>query len=165
MSSAEDSQASLVELPPDHPDLPIKPPFVFLWATVIGLVVHAIKPVAVRPERWAPLGGIFMLLAIGLIVWAWTALRRHHTDVRPWKPTTEIVTDGPYALSRNPIYLAFALFQVGYGLRSDRLAVVLMVIPAVVATNTWIIAREEAYLARKFGEPYEAYLRAVRRWL
>lgn len=158
-------QPSLVELPPDHPDLPIKPPFVFFWATVIGFIVHWIKPVSVRPERWAGLGVIFCLLAIALAGWAWMSLKLHRTDVRPWKPTTAIVTTGPFALTRNPIYLAFALFQVGLGLWTDRLAVVLMVIPAVAATNSWIIAREEAYLLRKFAAPYEAYLGKVRRWL
>jgi len=39
------------------------------------------------------------------------------------------------------------------------------VIPAIIATNNWVIAREEAYLTRKFGAPYEGYLGAVRRWL
>ena len=124
-----------------------------------------IRPVSVRPDRWGPLGLVFMALAVALAGWAARTLRRHETDVRPWKPTTAIVTTGPYGLTRNPIYLAFALFQVGIGLWQDSLAIVLMVIPAVVATNRWVIAREEAYLARKFGEPYESYLTQVRRWL
>lgn len=163
MSDAE--KPSLVERPPDHPNLPIKPPFIYVWALVIGAVVHAVKPVAARPPGWGGLGVIFCLLAVALAAWASLTLKRHHTDVRPWKPTTEIATDGPYALTRNPIYLAFALLQVGCGLWSDRLAIVLMVIPAVAATNAWVIAREESYLQRKFGEPYAAYLSSVRRWL
>lgn len=162
---SDSTKPSLVELPPDHPDLPIKPPFIYVWAMLIGFVVHAVKPVAARPPGWGGLGLVFCGLAIALAGWAARTLKRHDTDVRPWKPTTEIATDGPYALTRNPIYLAFALFQVGAGLWFDRLAVVLMVIPAVAATNAWVIAREEAYLQRKFGEPYRAYLGTVRRWL
>lgn len=165
LGSEAASRDSLVELPPDHPNLPVKPPVVFVVAMLIGFAVHWIKPVAARPEGWGGLGIIFCVIAVALGGWAAVALKRHHTDVRPWKPTTAIVSEGPYALTRNPIYLAFALLQLGIGLWTDRLAVVLMVIPAVAATNSWIIAREEAYLARKFGEPYEKYLRAVRRWV
>jgi protein-S-isoprenylcysteine O-methyltransferase Ste14 len=51
------------------------------------------------------------------------------------------------------------------GLWADRLAIVLMVIPAVAATNAWVIAREDAYLERTFGDVYRAYLSSVRRWL
>jgi protein-S-isoprenylcysteine O-methyltransferase Ste14 len=162
---SDSSTPSLVELPPDHPNLPIKPPFIFLAATLAGYVVHWFKPVSVRPEAWAGLGAIFLAMGLGLCAWAWFALKAHHTDVRPWKPTTVIVTTGPYAYTRNPIYLGFALVQVGIGLWTDRLAVVLLAIPAVVITNNVVIAREETYLARKFGEPYERYLGRVRRWL
>lgn len=164
-SAAEPARQSLVDLPPDNPDLPVKPPVVFVVAMLIGYAVHWIKPMAARPDGWGGLGIIFCVIAVGLGVWAAVALRRHHTDVRPWKPTTAIVSDGPYALTRNPIYLGFALLQLGIGLWGDRLAVVLMVIPAVAATNSWIISREEAYLSRKFGDAYEGYLRRVRRWV
>lgn len=161
----ESTKPSLVELPPDHPDLPVKPPVVFLVAMSIGFVVDWIKPMPARPDRWGGLGIIFCAIAVTLMVWAVRALRRHETDVRPWKPTTAIVTDGPYALTRNPIYLGFALFVVGVGLWTDKLAVVLMAVPAVAATNSWIIAREESYLLRKFGDEYERYLAQVRRWM
>ena len=162
---SEPATPSLIELPPDHPDLPIKPPFIFVWAMLIGLVVDWIKPMPARPDRWGGLGMIFVGLAVALIAWAWFALKRHRTDVRPWKPTTAIVSDGPYALTRNPIYLGFALFQVGIGLWSDKLAVLLMTVPAIAATNSWVIAREESYLFRKFGAEYERYLTQARRWL
>jgi protein-S-isoprenylcysteine O-methyltransferase Ste14 len=162
---AADAKPSLIELPPDHPNLPVKPPVVFIVAMLIGFGVDWLKPMPARPDRWGGLGMIFSALAVALGAWAWLALKRHHTDVRPWKPTTAIVTDGPYALTRNPIYVAFALLQVGIGLWTDTLAVVLMAVPAIVATNNWVIAREEAYLSRKFGAPYERYLTQVRRWM
>jgi protein-S-isoprenylcysteine O-methyltransferase Ste14 len=168
VSVADDGRAvqeSLVELPPDNPNLPTKPPFVFVFAMLIGFAVDWIRPVAARPDRWGGLGIIFCVMAVALVAWAWLALKRHHTDIRPWKPTTAIVTDGPFALTRNPIYLGFALLQVGTGLWADALAVVLMTIPAIAATNKWIIAREESYLTRKFGEPYTAYARQTRRWM
>ncbi|MNC99668.1 hypothetical protein D3C83_180330 [compost metagenome] len=76
-----------------------------------------------------------------------------------------VVSRGPYALSRNPIYVGFALFQVGLGLWTNRLAVVLMVVPAVIATGVVVIRREERYLERKFGAAYLEYKTRVRRWV
>lgn len=163
MSEAE--KPSLIELPPDHPDLPVKPPLVFVATLLIGLVVDWFKPMPARPDRWGGLGIIFCALALVLVAWAWLVLKRRRTDVRPWKPTTAIVADGPYGLTRNPIYLGFALFQVGIGLWSDKLAVLLMTVVGIAITNNVIIAREESYLFRKFGAEYERYLGQVRRWL
>ncbi len=160
-----DQKPSLIELPPDNPDLPIKPPLVFVATLLIGLLVDWIKPMPARPDRWGGLGIIFCAMSVALVAWAWLALKRHHTDVRPWKPTTAIVTDGPFGLTRNPIYLGFALLQVGIGLWSDKLAVLLMTVVGIAITNNVIIAREESYLFRKFGAEYERYLGRVRRWM
>lgn len=162
--SAEE-KPSLIELPPDHPNLPVKPPLVFVATILLGLLVDWFKPMPARPDRWGGLGIIFCVLAVALAGWAWLALKRHRTDVRPWKPTTSVVAIGPYALTRNPIYLGFALLQVGIGLWSDKLAVLLMTVVGIAITNNVIIAREESYLFRKFGAEYERYLGQVRRWL
>ncbi len=150
---------------PDHPDLPIKPPLIFVIAMAIGFGADWIWPVPVRPAGWSSAGLAIALLAILLIFWSADLFRRRGTEVVPWKPTTTIVTTGPYAVSRNPIYIGFALVQIGIGVATNRLAVVLMVIPALVATHTIVVAREEAYLTRKFGEEYLEYRRRVRRWV
>jgi protein-S-isoprenylcysteine O-methyltransferase Ste14 len=162
---ADGPPPSLIELPPDHPDLPVKPPVIFLVAMLIGFVAHWVRPVSVRPDGFWLLGVLFLVAGLTLVQWSALLFRKHDTAVFPWLPTRTIVTEGPYAFTRNPIYLGFALVQLGVGFWTDRLAVVLMVIPAVVATNSWVIAREEAYLERKFGDAYADYLRRVRRWL
>lgn len=150
---------------PDHPDLPLKPPLIFLFFTALGVGAHHFWPFHARPAGWTAVGIGVTVLALALIQWsAWT-FRRNKTAVVPWKPTRVIVDSGPFAISRNPIYVGFALFQVGLGLWSDKLAVVLMVIPAILATGLLIIAKEEEYLERKFGEEYLEYKSRVRRWL
>lgn len=158
------SPKSLLSDSPDHPGLRIPPPLIFLITTAVGVLVHRIRPVSVRPDGWWMLGAAITVMAVVLVIWAGRTLRRHETAVYPWHSTTAIVTTGPYTFSRNPIYLGFALFQLGLGFWTDRLGVVLMVIPAIIATNLFIIAREEAYLERKFGETYLDYARSVRRW-
>ena len=151
--------------PPDHPDLPVKPPLVFLVSIVIGVGTHHLAPMRAGPAGRASVGVAIVALAVALLVWAALSFRSRRTPLEPWKPTTAIVDFGPFAFSRNPVYLAFALIQVGFGLWTDRLAVVAMVVPALLATNAWIVPREEAYLERKFGAEYVGYRRRVRRWL
>ena len=152
-------------MPRDHAGVRFPPPLIFVAAIALGAGMHWLWPVSVRPPAWGPLGGIFALFAITLFLWAGLTMHRKKTSIEPWRPTKLVVTSGPFGLSRNPIYLSFALFQVGLGLWQDRLAIVLMVIPAVAATNVWVIAKEEAYLERKFGDVYREYLGRVRRWL
>lgn len=154
-----------VEEAPDHPDLPVKPPLVFLFATVVGLGLHRLAPMRAVPEGWAVSGFVLVGAAAVLLSWSLWQFRKHETSVRPWKPTRVILQRGPFAFSRNPIYLSFALLQLGIGVGADRLAVVLMLVPAVLATHVIIIAREEAYLERKFGPEYVGYKARVRRWV
>lgn len=149
----------------DHPNLPIKPPFVFLLATGVGAVGHWLVPRPIRPEGMAWIGQGVLLVAMLGIAWSVWTFRRHRTAVEPWKATTVIIDQGLYAHSRNPIYLCFALAQIGVALWANQLAILLMVVPAVVGTDRVIIRREEAYLTKKFGAPYEAYCAKVRRWL
>jgi protein-S-isoprenylcysteine O-methyltransferase Ste14 len=150
--------------PPDHPDLPVKPPLVFLAAIAVGLGIDHWFPMSVRPEGLGWTGALLLGLAVALSQWAMHHFRTRKTSVFPWKPTRVILEDGPFAFTRNPIYLSFAMAQLGIGLALDALAVVLLVVPAVLATDRWVIRREEAYLERKFGDAYRAYRGRVRRW-
>ncbi len=150
---------------PDHPDLPYKPPMAFALAIVAGLGLDAIHRLPARPAGWAPVGVTLVLLGIALLLWAFRAFRAHGTSIEPWRPTTDIITDGPFAYTRNPVYIAFALVTIGIGAWTDRGYVVLLTVPAFLATDRWIVPREEAYLTRKFGDGYRAYLARVRRWL
>jgi protein-S-isoprenylcysteine O-methyltransferase Ste14 len=80
------------------------------------------------------------------------------------QPTTALVTVGPFRYSRNPIYMALTLLDVGVALLINALWILLLVIPAVLVLRYGVIAREEAYLTRKFGDAYRQYTTQVRRW-
>ena len=84
----------------------------------------------------------------------------------PWAPekSSALVTDGPNAVSRNPMYVGMALVLVGSGLLSGRPWTALAA-AGLMATLTPQIQREEAALAELFGDDYTAYTRRVRRWL
>ena len=113
--------------------------------------------------RWA---GIPLVLAGAALNASFIArFARAGTAVEPWKPTTAIVTEGPYRFTRNPAYLGMALLIAGIAFLADAPWALLAVPPVVAVIDRGVIAREERYLEREFGEEYLAYKRRVRRWL
>lgn len=142
------------------------PPLIFLAGLALGFVLEALPPGADLPAwlQWG-LGVLLIAAGLGLLLWFNTSFSRKGTAVEPWKPTTAIVTTGPYRFTRNPAYLGMALTYVGIAVTSSALWV-LLPLPVVLAViDRGVIAREERYLERKFGEEYLGYKRTVRRWV
>jgi protein-S-isoprenylcysteine O-methyltransferase Ste14 len=81
------------------------------------------------------------------------------------RPTTTIVRSGTYHFSRNPIYLAFSLFQLGLALWVNSLTLLLTLIPAIALMSFVVIPREERYPETGFPSKYVSYKSSVRRWL
>jgi protein-S-isoprenylcysteine O-methyltransferase Ste14 len=106
-----------------------------------------------------------VLAAVALFVYSVRTFRRAGTPVPGNRPTTAIVRTGPYRYSRNPIYLAFSLLQIGiaFWLNSPWLLVTL--VPAVALMSFVVIPREEQYLESRFPSDYLPYRDSVRRWL
>lgn len=169
---------------PDRPGVIAPPPLIYLgfllagWgvieAAVLPSVVAAIGPEA---SAWLTVGfgletpvrrGVALALIIaGLLLDAAAAghFRRIGTAVEPWKPTTALATRGLYRLSRNPIYLGFAITYAGLALAMDSLLILFLLVPCLAVVDRFVIQREERYLADKFGAEYAAYRQTVRRWL
>src|SRR5581483_5085325 len=92
----------------------IRPPRIFLVAIVLGIVWHVFWPVPlVSPGIGIPAGALLVAAAAWLFVGATRAFKAAGTPVPGNQPTTAIVKTGPYRFSRNPIYLAFVVFQLG----------------------------------------------------
>ena len=99
-----------------------------------------------------------------LAIWAIVTLSRAGTRVETTEPTMTIVTHGPYRFARNPIYVGMFLGQTGLAIGFDNLWILAMLIPFYLVLRYGVVAREEAYLERKFGEVYSDYKSHVRRW-
>ena len=105
------------------------------------------------------------MAAIALFAYSVAVFRAAGTPVPAGKPTTAIVRTGPYRFSRNPIYLAFSLFQLGIAIWVNSLWLVATLVAAVALMHYVVISREEQYLERRFGAEYVEYKASVRRWL
>ena len=142
----------------------LRPPLVYAAAIGSGLLAESAWPMPLVPGATL-LGGAVMLVAVALFFFAVRALRRAGTPVPGDRPTTAIVRSGPYRYSRNPIYLAFSLLQLGIAGWVNSLWLVLTLVPAAALMSLVVIPREERYLKRRFPSEYSAYRAAVRRWL
>jgi protein-S-isoprenylcysteine O-methyltransferase Ste14 len=143
-----------------------RPPLIYSVAIVLGLAIHAVWPVYVAPPSLGTWAGILLTLAAAaLFLSAVRTFRAAGTPVPGNLPTTSIVGTGPYRFTRNPIYLAFSLFQLGLALWVDSLGLLITLVPAVAVMSFVVIPREERYLEEKFPSQYLPYKASVRRWL
>jgi protein-S-isoprenylcysteine O-methyltransferase Ste14 len=95
------------------------------------------------------------------------AFKRANTTVNPHHPTnsTFVVTTGIYRLTRNPMYLGMLLVLLAWLLYLSNIAAATFPLLFVAYITRYQIQPEERVLIGKFGAPYEAYLRSVRRWV
>jgi protein-S-isoprenylcysteine O-methyltransferase Ste14 len=150
----------------DHAGVVGPPPLLYGAALVIGAGLEWFWPTAIG-FGWLPLwlGVILVLAGFAIALFGGVALRRAGTNIPPHLPTTQLVTDGPYRYSRNPLYLALTLIYVGVGLIADDLWILVLLVPLLLLMHWGVIVREERYLEEKFGETYRQYKARVRRWL
>jgi len=150
----------------DHARIPVPPPFVFLAFAIAALVLNWGLPFS---EPWLttlrPAGGAAIVGGLLLGGSAVLTMRQAGTSPDPFEPTVALVTDGPYRITRNPIYLGFFLIYLGFTSVAGTLWGLLLS-PLLLATVTVaIIRREEEYLAGRFADRYGAYKARVRKWL
>ena len=151
---------------PDTPGLIARPPIVYLCSILVGLALQSLWPWAVFPESLELAAGASLVLAAAvLFALSVREFRAAQTPIRSVQPTTTLVRSGPYRLSRNPIYLAFTLFQLGLGIWVNSAWLTGMLIPTLALMSCGVIAREERYLTRRFGDAYLDYKASVGRWM
>lgn len=143
------------------------PPIIYAAALAAAWLLERWLPLPALDEnllmRW--LGAAIFLCGLGVGLMGLMALRAAGTTFDPTGPADALATQGLYARSRNPLYLAalIAFLGLGLALRSTWL---LVAVPAVcVALLKLAIEPEEAYLERRFGESYRRYRTRVRRWI
>ena len=153
-----------------HQDVPrlgvVRPPLVYLAAILLGVFVQWVAPRPLLPRSSAvPVGASLVVIAVALFVSAVARFRAASTPVPARQPTTAIVRSGPYRFSRNPIYLAFSVFQLGIAVWVNSLWLLTTLVIAVGLMHYVVIPKEEQYLERRFGSEYLEYKASVRRWL
>lgn len=114
--------------------------------------------------RW-PIAGMFIVLGLGLMVWAALTMWRWRTTINPFAPANSLCRDGPFRFSRNPIYLGDMFALIGAAVWLDSLWVLLFAPLVWWIIRQMVIRHEEAFLEARFGDVYRDYCLQVRRWL
>lgn len=144
--------------------IPPVPPVIFtIAAGVIHQVVWQFEPLRVPWNLIS--GGIILAIAIIMFGAALVAFRRHNESFDIRKPTRNLISDGIYASSRNPAYLAMIIAIFGIGCAANSLSIMLATIPSFAIFNWYTIPWEERSLQRALGAEYRSYTEEVRRWL
>ncbi len=110
-------------------------------------------------------GGAFTLIGAGLVIWTKRTMSYAKQPTKPGEPTTKLVTGGPFAISRNPIYLGGTVSCLGVAFLFDLPWFLPLMIAATLFTMVFLVLPEERYLEALFGEEYRSYKESVRRWL
>jgi protein-S-isoprenylcysteine O-methyltransferase Ste14 len=126
-----------------------------------GVLLHTVVPVRPPWAAWVGQATGWPLLVAGVGLGAWAVLAAGPVGLeRPGR----LVRGGPYAFSRNPMYVAWTLGYLGVALVAG-LAWPLLLLPVVLAATQVVVGREERSLERRFGDAYRSYRASVRRYL
>ena len=108
-----------------------------------------------------------ILLVVGAVIagWGLVIFRKARTTTVPGKSSVELVTWGPYRVTRNPMYVGLAIAYLGEaGLLKQIWPVLLL--PLTLGYLHWVVIPvEEARLKDAFQDKYERYRSSVRRWI
>jgi protein-S-isoprenylcysteine O-methyltransferase Ste14 len=121
-------------------------------------------PVAVGAWR-VPLGWALVLLFVGWNGWSLWLFRRYETGLLPGQATQAMIEEGPYRLSRNPLYVGLLALYLGLALLAPTFWGLVLFPAAVLLVQRGAIRPEERFLHERFGGRYDDYARRVRRWL
>jgi protein-S-isoprenylcysteine O-methyltransferase Ste14 len=145
------------------PDLPP-----IWWAGTIAIIyagkwalpdLHFAVPALTLVSR------VIFFTALLVIAWSAVWFWRKRTPIEPHHTPKTLIIEGPYKLSRNPIYLALVMLTISSALGHGS------VIGLACAVGLWLVldrrfaAKEEALLKETFGAEADAYLSQTRRWV
>lgn len=117
-------------------------------------------------DRPAVLTGLVpFALGLYLLIAARRAFRRARTTVMTFDNPDRLVTAGPFAFSRNPMYLGFVLVLLGIALLAGYAVGFLAPLIFFLLASFWYIPFEERAAARAFGADYASYRARTRRWI
>jgi protein-S-isoprenylcysteine O-methyltransferase Ste14 len=145
------------------------PPLVYVGFIVLGIIFrYALFPIAASGHlpiyRWV-IGIAVLSMGLFLAISARILFARSGQSPIPWKPSPELLLQGPYRFTRNPMYAGLTLIQFGLGLALNNLWISILAPVSLLVVHFLAVLPEEKYLSEKFGDSYRAYLTKVRRYL
>lgn len=147
----------------------VRPPLIFLAALLLGGPLNSLLPLPFpvpwsAPVNWL-LAGALIVIGLALAIAGIRNFSGAGTPVPTNEPTRALVTTGIHRRTRNPIYLGMFVLYGGIGVAAHNLWILVLLLPLAIIMRWGVVAREEAYLERRFGDAYRDYKACVRRWI
>lgn len=145
----------------------LPPPLAALLLVAMSLGVHFAFPERLLPEGWIQFVAAAPLVFLGVALSA-TSVKRFGlagTDERYAEPTSAIVQNGPFAHTRNPMFLGLALIHLGVVIAVNAAWALIGVPALLIYLRYGVIGREERFLEERFGDEYRNYKQRVPRWI
>ena len=150
----------------DHASVKIHPPILLFIHVGAVFILNRLFPILITiPRIFDWMGYGLVLVGLGFAFRAMGRFRQAHTTLDPHGSVSAIVTEGPYRISRNPIYLGLLCTLIGLPLVLGTFWGAVLSPVFVMTMNQLVIKHEEAYLEEKFEDVYSSYKSRVRRWL
>ena len=149
-------------------ELKIPPVVVVLgFAAVMWLGAWLVPAFRYRFAAAVAVALVFAMVGVAVAALGFIAFKRARTTVNPMKPrsSSSLVNSGIYQWTRNPMYLGFLLWLVGWAVYLQNAVAFLFLPFFVFYMNAFQIKPEERALQDRFGREFEAYRAKVRRWL
>jgi protein-S-isoprenylcysteine O-methyltransferase Ste14 len=156
-------------LPHPPPNTIPWPPILFVAFAASGIALHWTMPLPWPQGAIAAallmLGLFFVAAAIALELAAVLAFRKARTTILPHRAASELITSGPFRLTRNPIYVGNTMLVLGVALVFGVGWLVVSALLAAIAVHHFAVLREERHLSVAFGEAWRDYAARVPRWV
>ena len=143
----------------------IQPPVVTLLAVLSAWLIHALLGPWQTIVRVPVLGSVLVVLGFSVMMWARILFTSRKTTLFVGRPSSQLVCDGLFRFSRNPMYVGVVVSLLGIAFWAGTWPFYLAGPVTVLILNSIHIPREEHLLRELFGEQYLTYCKEVRRWL
>lgn len=165
MSGSTETDPGTDGTDPEPAEILAPAPILAFGALAVGGALHLLRPVSPFPTPWNLLaGGILVLVGFGILLSGLRTMRRIGKSPPHEDEPSEVLTDGPFKYTRNPLYLGVTVVYLGATTLLNSLWPVAPLVLLVWYFDR-VAKREEAYLEATFGEEFTEYRDTVRRWL
>jgi protein-S-isoprenylcysteine O-methyltransferase Ste14 len=140
------------------------PPLLIGATLVVGLAIDLFLRLPEAPAPVTVVGGLFIAAALWNDALCAREFKHRETTLMPNRAATALVMEGPYRLSRNPIYIAHVVMTLGIGLVLGSWSIVALTPLLALGLHYLCVLPEERHLRERFGRSYDQYAEETPRW-